>query len=79
MFLIPPLSTESASEISVRVRLSFTGPTVLHGEFSKFFKCTRFRHGALFYTLVKGVAREIVFQPLHPDTGAPLLEERVTF
>ena len=24
------------------------------------------------------VACEIVFLPLHPDTGAPLLEERVT-
>ena len=37
-----------------------------------------------FYTIMKEridierVAREIVFQPLHPDTGAPLLEERVT-
>ena len=38
-----------------------------------------------FYTLMKEridinrVAREMVFQPLHPDAGAPLLEERVTF
>ena len=53
------------------------------------FQSLSYAHGldmALFlFTLMKErfhthrVASEIVFQPLHPDSGAPLLEERVTF
>ena len=76
--------TWSASEISVRVRLSFTGPTVLHGEYPKSFKCTGFWRGDFFLTRswrsefgINRVASEIVFQPLHQDNSAPLHEERV--
>ena len=86
MSLTPPLSTGSASEIGVRVRLSFTGPTMLRRIFKVFQMHKVLTWRLLFFcTLLKEridinrVAREIVFQPLHPDTGAPLLEERDTF
>ena len=52
MNLTSPPSTGSASEISVRDHFSFSGPTVLHGEFSKSLKCTGF-DVATFHTLMK--------------------------
>ena len=82
MNLAQPSSTGSASELSVRVRFSASGPTVLHGDFPKSVEFTGIRRGAFSNTLMKeriwiNRVCEIVFQPLLPDTGAPLHEERV--